>query len=317
MAIKSYKYFIKEYFTFTKKEKKPILLLVGIIVIILLSLAWLKFMPNNSKTDFTTFEKEITAFEKRLSQDSLVYAETKNKKIFNKVQPVIKQPLTEISLFEFNPNNLADSLWLKLGINEHIIKTIKKFEAKGGKFYKKDDLKKIYSFNDSDYKRLEPYIIIPEKKYADKKDTSFIKAEKFPVKIIPTIIFDLNNASIEDLVTLRGIGNAKANSIVKYRSLLGGYFEKKQLMEAYGIDSALYDSIKTQLDIKTRNLKTININTAFEPGLKHPYISKQLAVIIVNYRKMHGNYKSVEEIKKLALINDELYRKLAPYLTVE
>jgi DNA uptake protein ComE-like DNA-binding protein len=39
-------------------------------------------------------------------------------------------------------------------------------------------------------------------------------------------------------------------------------------------------------------------------------------VVLVNYRKMHGNFKSVEEIKKLPLINDELYLKLAHYLSV-
>lgn len=317
MAIKSYKYYIQEYFTFTKKEKRPILLLVGIIVLIVAVLAWLKFIPNYSRTDFKAFEREITAFEKKLTEDSIAYVESKNKKTFNNPQPAIEIPEAKISLFNFNPNNLADSLWLKLGISEQVTKTIKNYKAKGGKFFKKEDLQKIYGFSSSDYERLESYIIIPEKKYAMQKDSASFKAEKFPIKLNHLVVFDLNSASVEDLITLQGIGDAKANSIVKYRSRLGGYLEKEQLMEAYGIDSALYDSIKFRVDVKTKNLKTININTAFEPDLKHPYISKQFATLIVNYRKMHGNYKSVEEIKKLALINDELYRKLAPYLRVD
>lgn len=99
--------------------------------------------------------------------------------------------------------------------------------------------------------------------------------------------------------------------------MLGGFIVKEQLLEAYGIDSALFESIEKHLEIKTLNLVTINLNSAFEPQLRHPYISRQLASLIVNYRKMHGNYKSKEEIRNIPLINDELYRKLAPYLTIE
>ncbi|MEO5570940.1 MAG: helix-hairpin-helix domain-containing protein [Bacteroidia bacterium] len=319
MPLKSFKNSIKEYLTFTNRERKAILFLISIIVILLGSLAYLKFRPrDNIKIDFSEFEKEIDAFEKQFQQDSNPdYVENfeppSEKKILDEIKPSI-----EISVFDFNPNNLPDSLWLKLGLKERIVKTIKKYEAKGGKFYKKEDLKKIYGFDKKNYERLEPYIIIPVTASEAHKDSSFEKPEKiFHKTAQPIIAFDLNSVSAEELKSLYGIGDAKANSIVKYRSLLGGYFYKEQLLEAYGIDSALYESIKNYLEVKTKNLISININTAYEPQLRHPYISKQLAVVVVNYRKMHGNYDSVEEIKKLPLINDELYRKLAPYLTIK
>ncbi len=318
MPLKSFKNSIKEYLTFTNRERKAILLLVSIIGILLGSMAYLKFRPHDTtKIDFSEFEKEIDAFEKQFQEDSTTdsaeeFQPSSEKKFSAEIKPSI-----EISAFAFNPNNLPDSLWLKLGLNQRTVKTIKKYEAKGGKFYKKEDLKKIYGLDKKDYERLEPYIIIPVTASETKKDSSFEKAEKiFHKTAQPIIAFDLNSVSLEELKSLYGIGDAKANSIVKYRSLLGGYFYKEQLLEAYGIDTALYESIKNYLEVKTKNLISININTAYEPQLRHPYISKQLAVVLVNYRKMHGNYGSVEEIKKLPLINDELYRKLAPYLTI-
>ncbi len=49
----------------------------------------------------------------------------------------------------------------KLGLTDKQISTIKNYEAAGGKFKRKEDLKKIYSISDIEYKILEPYINIP------------------------------------------------------------------------------------------------------------------------------------------------------------
>jgi competence ComEA-like helix-hairpin-helix protein len=318
MPLKSFKNSAKEYFTFTNRERKPIFILTTLIIILLGIISWLKFESHKPRYDFTAFEKDIAAFEKQLQMDSLPATENKFKPMLVKNYIAEDKPAFAISVFDFNPNNLADSLWLKLGLKERIVKTIKNYESKGGRFYKKEDLKKIYGFDEKEYARLEPYIIIPELKPGNKKDSTFEKTEKIFNKPAPPVLaFDLNSVSADELKSFNGIGDVKANSIVKYRSMLGGFFVKEQLLEAYGMDSALYESVKNQLDVKTKNLRMININTAYEPELKHPYIQKQLAMVLVSYRKMHGPFKSVEEIKKLPLINDELYRKLAPYLTVQ
>jgi DNA uptake protein ComE-like DNA-binding protein len=41
-----------------------------------------------------------------------------------------------------------------------------------------------------------------------------------------------------------------------------------------------------------------------------------MATIIVNYRVQHGDYKNVEDLSKISLLDAEIMRKLAPYLTV-
>ncbi|MEP7170605.1 MAG: helix-hairpin-helix domain-containing protein [Bacteroidota bacterium] len=317
MPLRSFKNSLQEYFTFTNREKKPILVLIFLILISMGVLMYLKFKPENTKIDFSSFEKEIVAFEKQLSQDSLFAAAKKIETAHERNFAIKSEPLYEAAVFDFNPNNLPDSLWLKLGISQRTVKTIKNYESKGGKFYKKEDVKKIYGFDEKDFARLESYIIIPAKPSAFKRDSSYEKTEAtFNKPVKPIIAFDLNLVSVDELKSLYGIGDAKANSIVKYRSMLGGFFAKEQLLEAYGIDSVLYESIKIYLDVKTNYIRSLNINTAYEPELKHPYISKQLAASLVSYRKMHGNFKCIEDVKKLSLINEEIYRKLAPYLSV-
>lgn len=317
MAFNSFKNILKDYFTFTNRERKPIFIFLAMIIALLITLYYLRFVKTESTTDFTQFEKDIAALEKRMADDSIASLEKRKSFSSDKKINTPELPAIKISLFDFNPNNLPDSLWRKLGISEKTIRTIKNYESKGGKFYKKEDVKKIYGLHENDYIRLESFIVIPKKISISKQDSVFEKTEKpFYKKLQPLATFDLNSVSAEELKTIYGIGDFRANAIIKYRSMLGGYFLKEQLLEVYGIDS-IYPSIENQLEVKTKNLRTININTAYEPELKHPYISKQFAILLVNYRKMHGNFKSVEEIKNLPLLNDELYRKLAPYLSVE
>jgi DNA uptake protein ComE-like DNA-binding protein len=65
-------------------------------------------------------------------------------------------------------------------------------------------------------------------------------------------------------------------------------------------------------------VKKININSASVDDLdKHPYIDKKTAVKIFFQRTGHGNYSDVSEIKKLNFADEELYAKIAPYLTVK
>jgi competence ComEA-like helix-hairpin-helix protein len=70
--------------------------------------------------------------------------------------------------------------------------------------------------------------------------------------------------------------------------------------------------------LTSKAIKKININSASVDEMKsHPYIRYNIANAIFQYRQQHGNYHSVEEIKKIMTINDEIYNKASPYLTVE
>src|SRR6185436_20186515 len=156
---KSFRNSIKEYLTFTNSERKPILFLIALILISLCAMVYIKFIPENATVDFSHFEKEIDAFEKQITADSILAASLKNKRFNENKSSTENEPLKTYPAFVFNPNNLPDSLWQKLGIRERVIRTIKKYESKGGRFYKKEDLKKIYGFHQEDYERLEAFIV--------------------------------------------------------------------------------------------------------------------------------------------------------------
>lgn len=64
-------------------------------------------------------------------------------------------------------------------------------------------------------------------------------------------------------------------------------------------------------------LAAVNINTAGADELKAlPGIGSAKAEAIVEYRKQHGNFKSVEELKNVKGIGDGIYNRLKDEATV-
>ena len=117
----------------------------------------LPFFITPEKADFTQFKKEIDAFEKTLliSEEN---SDDKQPKEFDYSSP--DKSITEIKLtpFPFDPNNLPEEQWKAIGLNDRQIRSIKNYEAKGGKFYKKEGSFNPFFFK---YLNLLDYIKLP------------------------------------------------------------------------------------------------------------------------------------------------------------
>ena len=132
------------------------------------------------------------------------------------------------------------------------------------------------------------------------------------------VCIDMNKADTNQWKSLSGIGSKRANTIVKYRKLLGGFVSKNQLSEVYGLSDSLVEKIKLKLMLDSSKLNKININNASKKELaSHPYISWNLANAILNYKIQHGYYDSLSKIKQIHLVNDDLYRKIVPYISLD
>jgi DNA uptake protein ComE-like DNA-binding protein len=205
-------------------------------------------------------------------------------------------------MFPFDPNTLTAAQWKQLGLSEQQAEVVEHYKQKGGRFYKKTDLKKIYAITADDYKRLEPYINIAETSFAS-------------VKLKPGEIIELNSADSAKLTALKGIGPSFAVRIARYRNRLGGFYRKEQLKEIYGIDSALYQEIKTHVSVNPAFIKKIDINKISLDQLRiFPYLGYKQVNAIIQYRIQHGNYNSIADMKNIAILDDGILTKIEPYL---
>lgn len=129
-------------------------------------------------------------------------------------------------------------------------------------------------------------------------------------------LIEINTADVLELRKLKGIGEVYAHRIVSYRDKLGGFFDKSQLLEIYGIDTSRYAMFAPQVVIDKSVIRRININDAtFDILLQHPYLEYYIVKEIFNYREAIGAFDSIAQLKDISLIYDQLYFKIAPYLT--
>lgn len=308
--------FLRDYFTFTRKER------IGLLVVTLLVVAiWIfpkASRPRSSKT-IPPDTSWITAARNliRTTNNSDSQPDNIDNLALNK--PLTERPSESIAEpFYFDPNSLPPDSWKKLGIRDKTISTIQNYLRKGGHFYKAEDLSKIYGMRPDEYVRIEPYIRIASTNRVEQQIS-----EKFESKheIVPDrpkyTVININTADTSAFVVLPGIGNKLASRIVNFREKLGGFYSVDQIGETYGLPDSTFQKIKPFLKLETNLVKKFNVNTATKDEMKaHPYIKWNLANAIVEYRNQHGNFSSLEDIKKISLITAEVFDKIKFYLTL-
>ncbi len=321
------KQFLKDYFTFNKGDRNGIIVLLFLLFGMLFFMSIINGLAPIKKQDYSSFDKLLLELEKiktETNNDSEIPpAYQKSSSTLEKTLPPF-EAFTH-KLYKFNPNQLPEHNWQELGLSAKQIRTLKNYEAKGGKFYKKEDLKKIYGIPVQLYETLEPYIDIPakEKKNFPTQNDFKLKDSLFTKKMVSleepkAIVLELNSADTSKLKNLKGIGSTFAKRILSYREKLGGYISFNQLYEVWGIDSQTVKQVIPQLTLNPLQIKKIPLNHCTVSELKkHPYLNYNIANNIVLFRDRHGDFAKLQDIKQAVLVNEELFRKIAPYLTLD
>ena len=309
------------YFLFTRKERKAILFLVMLVIIITLLP---ELLPKENRIDLQQPEQ----YEKELKQLADVMIEQKEMKAGDKERG--SKPFQNnsfkagktYSLFPFDPNTISGKDWKKLGVSDRTTLTIQRYLAKGGRFRKPRDIEKIYGIRPDQVNRLLPYVQIestekPENSVGVKKTIEFFSNSKKEKNISPETI-DINTADTSMFISLPGIGAKLAQRIIHFREKLGGFYMVNQLAETFGLPDSAFQKNRLRFTCDGSTLRKININTASAIELKqHPYINWNIANAIVSYRPQHGLYNSTQQLEQITIIDPELLVKLLPYLSVQ
>ena len=310
----------KAYFTFSKRDRVGAIVL---LILILIVAATCFYNPTSNKPPIT-----ITTLDQELAKQGIDTTSNANEQIAYVPSETTEVPTSHTGeLFRFDPNTLDAPGFKQLGLPDKTIRTILNYRSKGGHFWKPDDLRKIYGLRKEDADRLIPYIQIAGQQQAFAKSGN---AQISYTKPKPVVI-DINTATVEQWKALPSIGDVLSNRIVKFRDKIGGFTSIAQVKQTYGLSDSAFQVIEPYLIITAPTQKTdspvaqkpatsgrININTASVNQLKsNSHIPEHIAQAIVIYRSQHGNFSSIEDVKKIVFINDETFKQIAPFLTVE
>jgi DNA uptake protein ComE-like DNA-binding protein len=290
---------LRDFFTFSALEKKGLVLLIVLLLMITgLNYFLAHHTPEIPAGDFTLLEKELRSFEQQLNRNH-------DDTVFKTDWPATwQEPSPEEFLFD--PNTVTTSELLRLGLSSRLTRTLLSYRKHGGRFYRKEDLKKIYGLEPQLYARLAPLVVI---------DAPLTPTPIRSASVITTV--NVNACDSADFEKLPGIGPVLARRIVRYRNLLGGFYITTQLKEVYGISDSLFTALVPRLAADTSLIVKINVNNATEKELaRHPYIGKYTAGGILRYRNTAKTIKNLDELTNNGILTPENLEKLKKYLSI-
>ncbi len=222
---------------------------------------------------------------------------------------------SEVSLSFFNPNKDSYDELVSKGVNAPVARNIVNFRSKGGNFKDAASLAKLYAISPEYYTQLKPFVQIddvPEAKQGNKNSAA--TKENPPTPKLITIL-DINSATTEDLMELKGIGKYYAGKIIRDVNWKGGYYSLSQLYNVKDIPKETIDNVIAFLKVDATKIVKIKLNTAdFAALRKHPYLTYKEVQAIINYREQHGDYQSFTDLKKIHLLKTKDFNQVLPYL---
>ncbi|WP_297129960.1 helix-hairpin-helix domain-containing protein [uncultured Eubacterium sp.] len=105
------------------------------------------------------------------------------------------------------------------------------------------------------YKEVEtlPQTSASQSLAVDEKAKSSISQEettaKYKTETNVTYPLNINTATIDELVTISGLGESRASAIIEYREYLGGYTSVEQIKEISGIGESTYAKLAPYLTV--------------------------------------------------------------------
>lgn len=244
--------------------------------------------------------------------------------------------------FTFDPNTVTYEDLLKLGLSARQARTLINYRNSGARFRNPPDLARVYGIDSATVARLLPHINISDsyrtppgepsagrpagdgvngrrivapagRGGAGAEQGGFIREPVAGYDL--SVNMDLNSCTAEELEKLPGIGPVLSVRIIRYRSLLGGFVDKGQLAEVYGLDSVVVATITALLSVTLDSVRPLVLDSAsFGELARHPYLGYEAARRITRYRSVAPSALTLGEMVRSGVITAEQAERIAPYV---
>lgn len=291
----------RELFLFTQQERRGVVFLLSLIVVVLMvnwsMLLWL----SPRIVDTSQWEREVD-----------VFIQQKQNLTDNQIS------VSPMKLSSFDPNQVSEARLLDMGVPRNVAANWLKYLDKGGRFKSNSSVGKIYGMTPELFEKLSPYIEIDNVKQSvviskDEKDSIEKKVMIQRKANVGITKVELNGADSVALVALPGIGPTLAVRILKYRKMLGGFYDIEQLRMVYGLKEEHFQMASPHLNVDADKIELLNINflSASEMG-RHPYIGYKNSRKIVKLRDSKGPFVSPADLE--LIFSADSLKQLTPYL---
>lgn len=303
------------FFAMSKGERNGSLVLLVLLLLLIIVRMLLPVLMGDQKASIDQIGEQILALEHQRDSLQRIALNTAHRQSDGRHIPYSSASGRQakiraaIKAFPFDPNTITYDSLLLLGFDGRVAGTLIKFREAGAEFRRADDLLKVYGIDSVFLNQLLPYI------HFTSQSTKVEKAggKTYQRKIS---MLEINTADSAEWTRLPGIGPVFASRICRYRAYLGGFVQTRQLLEVYHLPEETYQQILPYLHCDSQQIQTIDLNFADAHDLsRHPYCSAALAKAVIAHRSKHGPFESVDRLLRDSLIDDENYRRLAPYLT--
>lgn len=307
----------KNFFHYSKSERKGTLLLLILLGVLLVFYGIINLWPSIKIQKHTPYSQEFKDFNEALSiisNESSIEAD---------------------SLFIFDPNTIGVKEWQLLGFSEKQASSIEKYKSKGFVFNCKVDLKKLFVVDDEKYLELRSYIDLPDcqpkssSTFTYKNNYSFSKEKDSACVVI--FLVDTVKPMYKPFQNMNNIHYRKIEGVYNYYQI--GFVsedEAKLVMDLEKFPKAKVQQIKdcnklypvTVYSDKnqplTKETIVIELNSADSIQLvKIDGVWPALAGRIIKRRNYLGGYITVEQLKEVYGLNDEVFMKISPQIIID
>ncbi len=331
-----------------KKEEKK---LVFVLAVFFISAVAILLIRNNYNTDDETAVVYYTNTAV-LSQDEKSYTDTE---------------VSSVSvIFPVDINNVTKEQLMYIdGVGEKTATSIISYRIENGGFVLMEQLLEIDGIGQKTYEKLLNYLYVsidstvtsqsitqstvkPETTAFPTQTTVPLTSETTTVTVTTTLSttsaisypIDINFATKEELMTLKGIGESKAESIIRYREEVSYFYSIYEITNVSGIGDATFENIRNYIyvdtwllpqRITTSEMTTtkppqtsvtttitttattpyyVNINTASKEELMNYLLLTEDEADAVIFHRSQPGCLFVDSLELLMFISDSKYNKI-------